>query len=100
MSQKYPPFLYLEGHNSSIPCNMIDSTTLNTTFIQTGNTCVFANYGIAFNYFTGKPILTAFQAYCEHHDLTNPQAIVDLHFNRPPKSSHPAWPYHQKVLPH
>jgi len=48
---------------------MIDSSKIDAGFIQTGNSCVLASYGIALNYFTSIPVAASFEDYCRHFGL-------------------------------
>jgi hypothetical protein len=47
----------------------INLTAVNTNFVQTGGSCVLASYAIAASYFTGQPVPTYFEGYCQHFKL-------------------------------
>ncbi|HEX8324327.1 MAG TPA: hypothetical protein VF595_10485 [Tepidisphaeraceae bacterium] len=62
---------------------MVNAARLAASFRQPGNTCVFASYAVANNYFTGEPVASSFDAYFSHYGM--PQR--GLH--PPADSNHP-----------
>jgi len=66
---------------------MVDRALIEDQFLQTGNSCVLASYGVANQYFTAQTIPAGFEAYCRHFILpfTNAreaERAYEQHFNR------------------
>jgi hypothetical protein len=53
----------------------VNATNVNSEFIQSGGSCVLSSYAIVANYFTGRPIATYFEGYCQHFKLPYSSAL-------------------------
>lgn len=53
----------------------VDPLRVNVSFKQSVGSCVIASYAIAANYFTGRPIESYFEGYCEHFGLKFDNAL-------------------------
>ncbi len=53
----------------------INAAQVNGDFLQSGGSCVLSSYAIAASYFTGHPIATYFEGYCQHFGLTYTNAL-------------------------
>jgi len=53
----------------------VDPLRVNVAFKQSVGSCVIASYAIAANYFTGRPIESYFEGYCEHFGLVWDNAL-------------------------
>jgi hypothetical protein len=53
----------------------VNATNVNAEFIQSGGSCVLSSYAIVANYFTGTPVATYFEGYCQHFKLPYTSAL-------------------------
>ena len=61
----------------------INVTNVNHRFIQSGGSCVLSSYAIVASYFTGQPISTYFEGYCQHFKLSYTNALdAELQYAR------------------
>lgn len=62
---------------------LVLSLPANLTFTQVGQTCILASYAVAAFPFTGMPIETYYQDYCNHYGIrsANPALSCEQHFD-------------------